>query len=181
MSHSAVSERYARALFELADEAGQVTSVAGEIDRFADAYRSSPELERALGNPSVDEAARDAILKELGTSLSLSPLSVNTIRLMARRRRLDAIADVAAEIRSLADEKAGVLRATVTTAKPLPESYYQRLSAELEKRLGRKVMIERKEDPSLIAGVVTRIGDNTIDGSVRGRLSALGRELLASN
>jgi F-type H+-transporting ATPase subunit delta len=181
MSHSAVAERYARALFELADEAGQVTSVAAEIDRFADAYRSSAELERALGNPAVDEAARDAVLKDLGGSLSLSPLSLNAIRLMAARRRLGAIADVSAEMRRLADEKAGVLRATVTTARALPESYYQRLAAELEKRLGRKVMIERKEDPSLIAGVVTRIGDNTIDGSVRGRLNALGRELLASN
>jgi F-type H+-transporting ATPase subunit delta len=181
MSHSAVAERYARALFELADEAGQVTSVAAEIDRFADTYRSSVELERALGNPSVDEAARDAVLKDLGASLSLSPLSLNAIRLMARRRRLGAIAEVSAEMRRLADEKAGVLRATVTTARSLPESYYQRLAAELEKRLGRKVMIERKEDPSLIAGVVTRIGDNTIDGSVRGRLNALGRELLASN
>jgi F-type H+-transporting ATPase subunit delta len=181
MSHSAVAERYARALFELADEAGQGASIAGEVDRFADAYRASPELERALGNPAVDEAARDAVLKDLGASLSLSPLSLNTIRLMARRRRLASIAEVSTEIRRLADDKAGVLRATVTSAKALPESYYQRLAAELEKRLGRKVMIERKEDPSLIAGVVTRIGDNTIDGSVRGRLNALGRELLASN
>lgn len=181
MSHSAVAERYARALFELADETGQVTSVATEIDRFAAAYAASPDLERALGNPAVDEAARDAVLKDLGSSLSLSSLSLNTIRLMARRRRLGAIADVSSEIRRLGDEKAGVLRATVTSAKPLPESYYQRLSAELEKRLGRKVMIERKEDPSLIAGVITRIGDNTIDGSVRGRLNALGRDLLASN
>jgi F-type H+-transporting ATPase subunit delta len=181
MSHAAIAERYARALFELADETGQVASVAAEIDRFADAYRTSPDLERALGNPAVDEAARDAVLKDLGASLSLSPLSLNAVRLMARRHRLGAIRDVAAEIRRLADEKAGVLRATVTTARPLPESYFTRLAAELEKRLGRKIVIERREDPSLIAGVVTRIGDNTIDGSVRGRLNALERELLASN
>jgi F-type H+-transporting ATPase subunit delta len=181
MSDTAVAERYARALFELADEAGQVAAVGAEIDRFAEAFRSSPELESALGNPSVEETSRDAVLKDLGATLSLSALSLNTIRLMARRRRLGAIADVAKEIRRLADEKAGVVRATVTTAKPLPESFYSRLSAELEKRLGRKVVIEKKEDPSLIAGAVTRIGDNTIDGSVRGRLNALARELLASN
>lgn len=181
MSDSAVAERYARALFELADEAGQVAAVAAEIDRFAEAYRASPELERALGNPSVDEAARDALLKELGAQLSLTTLSLNAIRLMARRRRLDAIRDVSAEIRRLADEKAGVVRATVTSPKLLSEAHYARISGELEKRLGRKVLIERKEDPSLIAGVVTRIGDNTIDGSVRGRLNALARELLASN
>jgi F-type H+-transporting ATPase subunit delta len=181
MSDSVVAERYARALFELADEAGQVSSVAAEMDRFAESYRSSTELERALANPAVDETSRDAVLKDLGLSLSLSPLSLNAIRLMTRRRRLGSISGVSKEIRRLADEKAGVLRATVTSARPLPESYYQRLAAELEKRLGKKIMIERKEDSSLIAGVVTRIGDNTIDGSVRGRLNALGRELLASN
>src|SRR6185436_8522150 len=103
-------------------------------------YRASEELDRALGNPAVEEASRDAVLKDLGSSLSLSPLSLNAIRLMARRRRLGAIADVSREIRRLADEKAGVLRATVTTAKPLPESYYQRLAVELEKRLGQKIM-----------------------------------------
>lgn len=181
MSDTAVAERYARAVFELADEAGQVSSVGAEIDRFAELYESTAELERALGNPAVDEAARDAVLKDLGAQLSLSPLSLNAIRLMARRRRLGAIRDVAREIRRLADEKAGVLRATVTAAKPLPDAYYERLAAELEKRMGRKVLIERREDPTLIAGVVTRIGDNTIDGSVRGRLNALARELLASN
>ena len=81
----------------------------------------------------------------------------------------------------LADEKAGVLRATVTSARPLSEDYYRSLAAELEKRTSRKILLERREDPTLLAGIVTRIGDHTIDGSVRGRLAALERQLLASN
>jgi len=181
VSDTAIAERYARALFELADEAGQVAAVAAEVDRFAEMYLSAPELERALRNPAVEESGRDAVLRDLGARLSLSPLSLNTIRLMARRRRLGMIRDVSREIGRLADEKAGVLRATVTSATPLPDAYYDRLAAELEKRHGRKVLIDRKQDPSLLAGVVTRIGDNTIDGSVRGRLNALARELFASN
>ena len=78
---------------------------------------------------------------------------------------------------SLADEKAGVVRAVVTSAGPLPESFYERLMKELESATSRKVAIDRQQDPSLIAGVVTRIGDNTIDGSVKGRLAEIERQL----
>ena len=78
---------------------------------------------------------------------------------------------------TLSDEKAGLLRASVTSAGQLSESYYEKLKAELESLTGRKILLERKEDPSLIAGVVTRIGDNTIDGSVRGKLDQLERQL----
>jgi len=81
----------------------------------------------------------------------------------------------------LADEKVGVLRATVTSAEPLSEDYYQKLASELEKRTSRKILLERRQDPTLIAGVITRIGDHTIDGSLKGRLAALERQLLASN
>ena len=90
---------------------------------------------------------------------------------------MSALPDIARRLGSLADEKAGVLRASVTSAGQLSESYYEKLKAELEGLTGRKIVLERKQDPSLIAGVVTRIGDNTIDGSVRGKLDQLERQL----
>jgi F-type H+-transporting ATPase subunit delta len=180
LSQAAIAERYARALFELASEAGQTGPVAEQLRTVSAAYESSPELRAIAENPVVDEAQRDALLKELGARLALSPLVLNTLRLVAQRRRLRALPDIAGEFVRLADEKAGVLRATVTSAKRLPEEYYQRLASELERRTQRKILLERVEDPSLIAGIVTTIGDHTIDGSVRGRLAALERKLLAS-
>lgn len=180
MSQAAIAERYARAILELASEAGQVLPVSEQLRQFAVTYASSAELRSVLSNPIVDDAARDAILKDLGARLALSPVALNAVRLMARRGRLSAIPDVATALTLLADQKAGVLRATVTSAKPLPEDYYQKLSAALEKQTSRKIVLERKQDPSLIAGVVTCIGDRIIDGSVAGRLAALERQLLAS-
>jgi F-type H+-transporting ATPase subunit delta len=79
----------------------------------------------------------------------------------------------------LADERRGVVRASVTAASQLPEAFYERLSRELEALTGKHIALERHQDASLIAGVVTRIGDNTIDGSLRGRLESLGRQLLS--
>jgi len=180
VSQAAIAERYARAIFELADEAGQLGPTSEQIRNFAEVYSSSEELRAVLTNPVVEEASRDAILKDVGERFGASTLVLNAVRLMASRGRLGALPDVAAMLARLADEKGGVLRATVTTARALPEDYYQALTSELEKRYSRKILLERREDPSLLAGVVTRIGDHTIDGSVRGRLAALERQLLAS-
>lgn len=177
MIDSAVAERYARAIFELGVETGQAT-LTGQIQKFAELYAGSPELRSMLDNPLVEESRREAVLKDLAGRLALGPLAVNALKLLAQRRRLHALPDIARRLGTLADEKAGVLRAVVTSAAPLPDSYYQKLSAELEKASSRKIVIEKRQDPSLIAGVVTRIGDHTIDGSLRGRLEELERQLL---
>jgi F-type H+-transporting ATPase subunit delta len=179
MSHAAIAERYARAIFELADEAGQIAPTNDAIASFAETYASSAMLQGVL-NHGADEASRDAILKDIGARLAMAPLALNAVRLLAARRRLPALADIAKALTRLADEKMGVVRATVTSARPLPEDYYQSLAREIEQRTRRKVLLERREDPSLLAGVVTRIGDQTMDGSVSGRLAALEHQLLAS-
>jgi F-type H+-transporting ATPase subunit delta len=179
MSHAAIAERYARAVFELADEAGQVAPTTEAIEAFAATYASSTALQGVMTH-GADDASRDAILKDIGERLAMPPLALNAVRLLAARRRLPALAEIARMLTRFADEKTGVIRATVTSARPLPEDYYQSLAREIEQRTRRKVLIERREDPTLLAGVVTRIGDHTMDGSVSGRLAALEHQLLAS-
>ncbi len=181
MSQSTVAERYARAILELADEAGQLSQITDQVNSVAAAFAESAELRAITTNPAVEGSARDLMLKDIGERLGLSMIAMNALRLMARRGRLHALPEVAVMLAHLADEKVGVLRATVTSAEPLSEDYYQKLASELEKRTSRKILLERRQDPTLIAGVVTRIGDHTIDGSLKGRLAALERQLLASN
>lgn len=178
--NSTIADRYARAIFELGSEGGNLTALAAEIDGFAEVYASSADLRSVLENPLVEAERRDAILREVASRVGLGQLAVNAVRYIASRRRLSALPDIARRLGTLADEKAGVVRAAVTSAGPLPESFYERLTAELERLVGRKVVLDRSEDPSLIAGVVTRIGDNTIDGSIRGRLDHIERELLSA-
>ncbi len=177
MIDSAVAERYARAISELGVETND-PALTGQIQKFAELYAGSPELKSMLDNPLVEETKREAVLRDLAQRLGLGQMAVNTLRLLAERRRLHALPDISRRLGTLADEKAGVLRAVVTSAAPLPDSYYQKLTAELEKASSRKIVIEKKQDPSLIAGVVTRIGDHTIDGSLKGRLQELERQLL---
>ena len=180
MSSGEVAERYARAIFELGVEAGQVVALSEQIRSFADTYAASRELSGVLGNPMIELEKRQAILADVAGKVGLSGVGLNAIRMLAQRNRLGSLPEIARRLASLADEKAGVVRAVVTSAGPLPESFYERLMKELESATSRKVAIDRQQDPSLIAGVVTRIGDNTIDGSLRGRLEQLERGLRAS-
>lgn len=175
----AVAERYARAIFELGVESGQLEALTDQIRSFADTYGGSRELQSVLDNPLVDPQKRAGILLDIAARLGLNGVGLNAIRFMAQRKRLGSLPEIAKRLASLADEKGGVVRATVTSAGPLPESFYERLVRELESATQRKVALDRKQDPSLIAGVVTRIGDNTIDGSVKGRLAEIERQLNA--
>src|SRR6478736_4350867 len=149
MSDGTVAERYARAIFELGVEAGQVVALSEQVRSFADTYAASRELQAVLGNPMVEPEKREAILRDIAGRVGLSGVGLNAIRLLAARNRLAS----------------------------LPESFYERLMRELESATSRKVAIDRQQDPSLIGGIVTRIGDNTIDGSVKGRLAEIERQL----
>ena len=179
MSLAAVAERYARALFDLGVETGQLAQVTEQVRRVADLYRESPDLKYVLGNPVIPEDKREALISDLSSRLGLSATVQSALRLMAARRRLPALPDMSKELERLADEQAGVVRVTVTSAEPLSDTYYRELGTELEQVTRRKVVLERRQDPALLGGVITRIGDRIIDGSVRGRLDALARQLLA--
>ncbi len=180
MISSAVVDRYARAIFELGVETGKLNELSENLRRFAQTYEGSKELRTVADNPLVPEEQRDAVLKEVGTRLGLNELALNAVRLLAQRRRLSAVSDVARRLGGLTDEKAGIVRAKVVSAAPLSEDFYSKLAQKLEVTTHKKVVIEREQDPSLIAGIVTRIGDNTIDGSLKGRLQSLERTLLQS-
>lgn len=178
MSESAVADRYARAIFEIGVEQNQLDPLSQQIGAIAEAYGASAELRSVLDNPLVPEEQREAVLKELVSRLGLSELVSNAVRLLARRRKLRALPDVARRLGTLRDERAGVVRAKVTSAQPLSESFVQQLTQKLEKATGKRIVLERRQDPTLIAGIVTQIGDNTIDGSLKGRLHDLERQLL---
>ena len=180
MSRAVVATRYARAIFDLGVETNTLPELCEKVGRFARVYAENDELKSVLDNPMVEPEKREVILRDVAERVGLSGTALNTVRLLASRHKLAALPEIARQLGSLSDQKAGLVRATVTTAVRMPESFYERLRGELEAATARRIVIERREDPSLIGGVVTRIGDNTIDGSVRGQLAEIERSIRAS-
>lgn len=180
MSEATIAARYARALFEVGVETNTLPDLVDRVSRFARAYQGSIELRSVLENPLVEREKRDAILQDVANSTGLEGVSLNAVRLLASRHKLRIMPELAKHLSELSDQRAGILRASVTSAVQLPDHFYDRLRQQLETATQRRIVIERRVDPTLIAGVVTRIGDNTIDGSVRGRLTQIERVLRAS-
>lgn len=181
MSLSKVADRYAQAIFDLGQERGQLPQMTREFRSFSDAFMQSESLRATLANPLVTAAQRQSVLVTLAAKLGLSQLTLNAIRVVALRHRLDALDDIAHRLEQLADTQAGIVRATVTSAAALAPDFLAQLTRALETSTGKKVLVESHVDPSLIAGITTRIGDNTIDGSLKGRLSDLQKKLLQAS
>jgi F-type H+-transporting ATPase subunit delta len=173
-----VARRYARALLEIGNETGTLSALVADVSTLAAAYEESVDLQRALDNPLVTHEAKKAILGEVADRSGVSATAKHALQLLGDRRRLHALPAVAQLLREMSDAKQGILRAEVTTAVRLSDGYYGRLQAQLEKMTGQKVAIDKREDPSILAGVIARIGDRVYDGSLRSRMTELGQTLL---
>ncbi|MGB5810404.1 MAG: ATP synthase F1 subunit delta [Polyangiales bacterium] len=177
---SAVGRRYAKALLELAREQNQTDQVLRDVGALSAAWRESADLRGVIKNPVVPKPALRAAMAAILDKLGSSQLVRNTVLLLADRGRLPFLADVLDAFEALAEAETGRVRAEVTSAKPLPEAYYTRLQETLQRATGQQIVLVKKEDPSLIGGVVTRIGDRVFDGSISNGLNELRETLLAN-
>ena len=177
---SLVGHRYAHALLELAKEQNQTDAVVRDVGALQDAWLASDELRSIVKNPVVPKPALRGIVDGLMETVNVSPLVRNTIHLLADRGRLPYLPDVLEAFTEVAEAETGRIRAEVTSAKLMSDDYYARLQETLERATGQQVVLVKNEDPSLIGGVVTRIGDRVFDGSISNRLGELEETLLAN-
>lgn len=176
----AAAERYAQAIFELAAQAGQLEKTTKDLALVAEAFSSSLALRDALENPVVPESSKDAVLRDLTNRLGVESLTTRALLVMSHRGRIGALPEVARCFEVLSDKVLGIERAEVTTASPMDESFYQGLEAGLSRTQGRRVILRRRTDASLIGGAVLRLSGRTMDHSIQSHLNRLERELLSA-
>jgi F-type H+-transporting ATPase subunit delta len=168
--------RYAEAAFEIALRDKTVERWRADLDQAA-ATLDSAELSEALANPALPLKQRIDIVN--GVFAGLSEPVRNLVLLLLRRDRIRQLPRVAAEFRRLDDRRNNIVHAIATSASPLDDAELRAITARLEQMSGGQVALETAVDPDLIGGVVVRIGDRLIDGSVRGRLERLRNKLAA--
>jgi F-type H+-transporting ATPase subunit delta len=172
-----VAGRYASALFELAQEAGQVDEIGRDLDRFDAMVGESPDLARLLRNPvfTADEQARavGAVLDHSG----IGGLAGNFIRLVAANRRLFALPQMIRAYRELVANAKGIVRAEVTLAASPSDAVMNDIRAALKDLAKSEVAMDVKIDPSLIGGLIVKMGSRMVDASVRTKLNSIRHSL----
>jgi F-type H+-transporting ATPase subunit delta len=174
-----IARRYAKALLDIGVKQQTFDALGKELDRAADVFVKSPELRTALENPVFPIDQRKLVLEELARRLALSKTMRAFVMLLLEKGRIAKLPDIARVHRTLVDEHAGRVRVTVTSARPLDPALETRLKSALEKQSGKTVLFEKREDPALVGGLVTQLGDTVYDGSVRTQLERLREQLLA--
>jgi F-type H+-transporting ATPase subunit delta len=171
------ARRYAEAVFDLARQDNSYDAWATDLQRLADLL-AVPVAEKALTSPAVPIAQKLAVIDAEVPKLQ-GPVR-NLVRLLLHRDRLGILPEIAAAYREVLNRARGIVTAHVTTAIPLDEAGRSEVTARLARYTGQQVQIETTLDPSIMGGVIARVGDLLIDGSVRGRLEGLRRRLAAN-
>jgi len=166
---------YAHALFDAALAEDRLQPVREQLGQVVAAEAEVPELRELLRNPQLDPRARAAALQDLLSDGE--ELLRNFLLVLVDKGRTGQLEEITREFERLVAEHEGVVHAELTTAVELSDEEARDLLARIEDSTGRKVEATRKVDPDLIGGIVLQIGSYRLDGSVRGRLNRLRREL----
>jgi F-type H+-transporting ATPase subunit delta len=174
---TAAAKRYAKAVFELAQDEGHVEQWQQRLTRVREIFED-PATAAVLANPTIPAEQREALVS--GAPHVLDPEGTNLARLLIESSRIGDAAEIDEEFQRLADEAAGRVRATVTTAIELEAQDRDRVARELSRRLEKDVHISVVVDPRILGGMKLQYGDRVVDASVATKLEQLRRRLAAS-
>lgn len=170
-----VAATYAEALYEAAVDAGALDQVADGFGAFAQAFEESQDLRMALSNPGIEPSAKRAVVESLAEGAH--PQVANMLRLLIDRDRITELPEIAEAFQARVARAEQRLEVQAVTAVPLPDDLRDRIVASLQEKTGQAVVLSESVDPDIVGGLVLRVGETVIDGSVRRRLEQLRREL----
>jgi F-type H+-transporting ATPase subunit delta len=178
MRKPAAGKRYAKALFALAREEGRVDDVRREIQTLVDLFTSIPELGSVVYRPLHPLAERRAAILSVARQAGTSETVTRFMALLLDHHRMDVFPTVRDELERLANEAAGRVQAEVTAAAELPPDQLDRLRRALAARTQSDVQLDVRIDPSILGGVVAKIGDVVFDSSIRTQIAQMRANLM---
>ena len=175
MSDGNVARVYAQALFDAAAEAGVVADVGRELGEFVAALAASEPLRVMLDDPQVETSAKMRVVSEL--TRDAQPLVANLLQLLLERGRFGLLNDLRDQYQELGAAEADLINVEVTSAVELTPQTQAKIAERIHEATGRRVELAERVDPAIVGGLVLRIGDLIVDGSVRSRIRQLRRRL----
>ncbi len=173
MIGSKVSKRYAKALFSLGQEDGNFKQYGQELTEFTKFFQDNAEFGQVIANPIFSVEDRRKVLQVVLEKSNFSGAVKNFLNLLLDKNRIGAIEAVTDYYSKLTDEVSGIARAEIVTARPLKEEALGRIEKSLAGLTSKEIKSEVREEKDLIGGIVVKIGDLVLDGSVRAQLEGL--------
>lgn len=177
MSSQTVARRYASALADIVIVRNEQAEVREELHAWEQMLLSNPLLQEAFANPTIPYEQKGKLLNELIKRTQARQTTANFLRVLLKNQRIAELPQVNAKLEQVLDERAGLVTAQVTSARPVSEPSKAALEETLAQLTRRKVRLTFQTDESLLGGIVTRVGSTIYDGSVRNQLQRLRQEL----
>ncbi len=177
MLKGAIARRYAEAIFQIARRQNTVDRTLEDVQGISQLF-GHRKLSYLLREPKIPAARKEKVLREALTSYVL-PTSLNLALLIVQRELVEAMQNIATELEGLVLDYRNQAIAEVTTAAEMDEAEGTQVKQALEHTTGRNIIMHTRVDPEIMGGIVARVGDQIIDGSIRNRLHVLQQQLLA--
>jgi F-type H+-transporting ATPase subunit delta len=174
---ASLAGRYASALFDLARDQRQIESVGNSLEALSQALVDSKDFSELVTSPLVSREEAGKAFAALAPQLGVDPVTTNFLGVLARNGRKGELRSVIRAFRRLAAEHRGEATAEVITARPLNDDQLAQLRQQLRTRAGRDVNIDATVDPSLLGGIVVKLGSQQIDASIRTKLNRLAQAM----
>jgi len=170
MKNLSIARRYAKALLLIGKEDGKAESYKDELDGFTNLLSREKELDQAICNPLYDFSSRKSVLRAIIEKIGFSTVMASFLLLLFDKGRIGFVSDINDFYQKLADELKGVARASLVSATELSTETIEKIRITLSKKTGKDIILEVEQDSGLIGGIVTRMGDLVLDGSIKTQL-----------
>lgn len=180
MSIQTIARRYAGALADVIVERSEAEEVQKELGFWQAMIEENRDLREVFSNPTVSYEQKRKVLNELISRSQVRSTTANFLQLLLKNQRLTELAEINHRLEQVLNERAGVVAARVTTARPISQEIKETIQIKLRKLSGKEVRVDFETDNAIIGGLVTRIGSTVYDGSIRTQLELLATRLARS-
>ena len=180
MNNTVLAKRYAKALFQVGKEENALADFSKSLSEMAELYTETPEVVDGLTNPLYPQDVREKVMAHLVGAMKASPLMANFLNLLVQKRRADVLPDIAMVFQALVDDENNMCQGTVISASEISSDLNDKIKATLEKITGKQVVVTNEIDPTIIGGIIARVGDLLLDGSIKTQLKGLEESIKGS-
>jgi F-type H+-transporting ATPase subunit delta len=175
-----LAKRYAKAIFAVGQEEGKSDPFSATLNDLGDFLKKYPEAMDGLTNPLYPMELREKVMADLISGLQADQLMANFLNLVVQKKRADILPEIADEFQVLIDADQNISRGTVTSATEISGELQAKVQSTLENITGKKVILTSEIDPSIIGGIVAKVGDLVMDGSIKTQLAGLNESIKGS-